>query len=71
MRQRQPFAYWTSMASGWQVSVMTPLALEQIQEKWKPLLRPDTGGVPPPFLRLTKELERFRDSRENGPAGPQ
>ena len=30
--------------------------LEQIQEKWKPLFRPD--------LRLTKELERFRESRK-------
>jgi hypothetical protein len=27
---------------------------EQIQEKWKPVFRPD--------LRLTKELERFRDT---------
>jgi hypothetical protein len=25
------------------------LSLEQIQEKWKPLFRPDTGGEAPPF----------------------
>jgi hypothetical protein len=36
---------------------------EQIQEKWKPLFRPD--------LRKTKELVRFHDSmnRENAPGG--
>jgi methylglyoxal synthase len=35
---------------------------EQIQEKWKPVFRPD--------LRLTKELGRFRD-RENALGGDQ
>jgi predicted small metal-binding protein len=35
--------------------------LEQIQEKWKPVFRPD--------LRLTKELERFREYRENALRG--
>ncbi len=35
-------------------------ALEQFQEKWKPVLRPE--------LRKNKEIEHFRDSEKSGKA---
>jgi len=34
---------------------------KQIQEKWMPVFRPDTGGETPPFLRAGKGSEHVRD----------